>query len=73
MRKPEEMREEAKKYMLAFGEDSKEVWLIKRQGYVGITAKRAIDWVLAGIDDLDCRSEKEMLDLLNQWILEGKK
>lgn len=71
MRKPEQMREDAKKYLLAFGE--KEVWLVKGNGYVEITAKRAIDWVLAGIDDLDCRSEQKMLDLLNEWIKEGKK
>jgi hypothetical protein len=73
MRKPEQMREDARKYMLAFGEDSKEVWLMKGQSFVTITAKRAIDWVMAGIDDLDCRSEEEMLELLNQWLSEGKK
>lgn len=73
MRTPEQMKGDAQKYLLAFDEDDKQVWLVKGNGYVELRAKRAIDWVLAGINDLDCRSEEKMLEILKRWISEGKK
>ena len=67
----EQMKERVSNYMILFDEDLKEVSITKGSGqttWVTISTKRAIEWVEAGIDDLDCRSKNEMLELLNSWL-----
>lgn len=54
-------------YMLNFVETSKEVYLLKYTGDIQLTVKRAIQWVEAGISDLDCRTQEEMLQILKSW------
>ena len=72
MKSVEQMKLEAKKYLLSIDDSAGEVYLVKKSGYVQISAKRAIDWVNAGIDDLDCRSTERLLEILNKIIKEGK-
>lgn len=69
MLKPEQMKERANEYELYFYESAKEVY-ISHNGdeYVKIKPQRAKLWVEAGIQDLDCRTKQEMLDLLNSWL-----
>jgi len=69
----EKMKEQVHKYQLCFIEDSKIVCLIKPKGDVKLSIERAIEWVNAGIDDIDCRSKKEMLEMLNTWLEGGTK
>ena len=64
----EKMKEQVHKYQLCFIEDSKIVCLIKPKGDVELSIERAIEWVNAGIDDLDCRSKEQMLEILNSWL-----
>ena len=75
MLSPERMKEQAPKYQIYFDEDTKEALIAKdsNQTWVKVSIKRAIDWVNAGIDDLDCRSKKEMLEMLNTWLEGGTK
>ena len=68
MIKSNHMEEQAQKYCLGFVLDDKEVYLCKHQSDVKLTTKRAIDWVNAGITDLDCRSKEKMLEILNSWL-----
>ena len=63
-----QMKEQAPNYSLCFIEDSKIVCLIKPKGDVKLSIERAIEWVNAGIDDLDCRSKEQMLEILNSWL-----
>ena len=63
----EQMKQQVEKYQLWFNEDAQRVYLLKDKGNVKLSIVRAIDWVNAGIDDLDCRSKDEMLKLLNSW------
>lgn len=63
-----QMKEQAPNYSLCFCEDVKVVYLIKSKGDVKISIERAIEWVNAGVDDLDCRSKEQMLTLLNSWL-----
>lgn len=64
----DKMKEQARNYLLEIKEEEKRCYLLKSKGEVEITPKRAIEWVNADIDDLDCRSKKEMLEILNSWI-----
>lgn len=63
-----QMKEQAPKYQLCFVEDSKQVFLIKPKSDMKLSSERAIEWVNAGVDDLDCRSKEQMLMLLNSWL-----
>lgn len=66
----EKMKEQVNNYQITFDEYSKEAFITKGFGqtnWVKVSIKRAIDWVNVGIDDIDCRDKKEMLDLLNSW------
>lgn len=63
----EQMKNKLDDYQLAFVEDEKMIYLIKSKGQVKLSIERAIEWVNAGIDDLDCRTKNQMLELLNSW------
>jgi hypothetical protein len=64
----EQMKLEALKYLLSFETWNQTVFLVKKKGAVKLTYQRALEWVEAGIDDLECRSKEEMIDLLNTWM-----
>lgn len=69
----EQMKERVDNYMITFDVDFKEASITKGAGqttWVTVSNKRAIQWVEAGIQDLDCRSKERMLELLNTWIRE---
>lgn len=70
MLKPEQMKEQAPRFLIEFDEISKQVVLTKDTSKSGvlISTKRAIQWVNAGVEDLECRSKEEMLELLNSWL-----
>lgn len=71
----EQMKERVLNYQMSFDEDFKEVLITHGSGqttWVKVSYDRAIDWVNVGIDDLDCRSKDEMLELLNKWKREEK-
>jgi len=72
MLSPERMKEQVYNYQISFDERIKEAYVIKGSGnsskWVKVTTQRAIEWVNAGIDDIDCRSKKEMLEMLNSWL-----
>lgn len=70
MLKPEQMKEHAHRYLIEFDEISKQVVLTKDTSKSGvlISTKRAIQWVNAGVEDLECRTKEEMLELLNSWL-----
>ena len=67
----EQMKERVADYMIEFDVDFKEASITKGSGqttWVTVSTKRAIQWVEAGIEDLDCRSKERMLELLNSWL-----
>lgn len=68
----DKMKQEAINYTMHFNEDFKHVSFTngRYSDWIKLSYKRAIEWVEAGVQDLDCRSKKEMLELLNQWIKE---
>lgn len=66
----QQMEQQVDKYLLEFIEDDKQIYLLKTKGEVVITCERALQWVEAGIKDLDCRRKNEMIELINEWIEE---
>jgi len=71
----EQMKERVDNYMITFDVDFKEASITKGIGqttWVTVSNKRAMQWVEAGIQDLDCRSKERMLELINTWIREEK-
>lgn len=66
----EQMKQRIKEedYCLCIYEEDEQVWLLKHRGEVRITPQRAIEWVEAGIEDLDCRSKETMLEVLNDLV-----
>lgn len=66
----QQMEQQVDKYLLEFIEDDKEIYLLKTKGEVKITCERALQWIEAGITDLDCRRKNEMIELINEWIQE---
>lgn len=66
----EKMVQQVSKYQISFDMENKEVFIAKdgNDDWVNLTYKRAIEWVEAGIDDLDCRSQEKMLTILNSWV-----
>lgn len=66
-----QMKEQVQNYQICFDTDRKQASIIKGSGqgtWLNISIERAIDWVNAGIDDLDCRTKEEMLTLLKSWL-----
>ena len=71
----EKMRDQASKYLIDVCEEYKEC-VITRGGnsnWVAVSLKRALQWVEAGIEDLNCKSQKEMKELIEGWLAEGLK
>lgn len=73
MKSVEQMKLEASKYLLQIYKNDGECYLVKHSGYVKISVKRAIDWVNAGIKDIDCKDTNKMLEVLNTMLEEGAK
>lgn len=73
MKSVEQMRLDANKYLLQIYEDDGECYLVKNSGFVKVSVKRAIDWVNAGITDIDCRDTNKMLTILNTMLAKGVK
>lgn len=69
------MNEQVSKYLMSIEDDCKKVYIVKdgSQNWVKISTERAIEWVNAGIEDIDCRSKEEMLQILNSWLYGGNK
>ena len=73
MKTLDQMKQEVSKYQMWFDQNDKKVFITKGSGqttWVKVSYKRALQWVEVGIDDLDCRSKEEMIELINSW--EGK-
>lgn len=68
MLKQEQMKEQVNKYQIEISEWNQTVYLLKPKGQVKLSTARAIAWVEAGIDDLDCRSKEQMLEILKSWL-----
>lgn len=66
---PERMKEVVPNYLIQIDEDTKSIAITKggRSDWIRISVKRAIDWVNAGIEDLDGRSQDELLEILENW------
>ena len=70
----ERMKEQVKDYQIYFDESDEKVYITKGSGmtnWIKISYKRALKWINVGIDDLDCRSKQEMINLISLW--EGEK
>jgi hypothetical protein len=66
----EKMKEQLEDYQMWFDESQKKVYIAKGCGtvnWVKVSYKRALQWIQVGIDDLDCRTEEEMINLINSW------
>ena len=63
------MKQQAKRYQLAFDKTSKEIYLISyaKSGDIKISYLRALEWIEAGIADIDCRSKEKMIELIQSW------
>jgi hypothetical protein len=69
----EKMKEQLEDYQMWFDESQKKVYIAKGCGtvnWVKVSYKRALEWVNVGIDDLDCRTEKEMIETIKLWMEE---
>lgn len=66
----ENMRAEAKKYLIEINEEERSIAITKgrHSNWISISVTRAIEWVNAGIEDLEGKSKKQMLEILNGWI-----
>jgi fructosamine-3-kinase len=72
----EQMKRQIKEYQITFDLDTKEAYITKGAGqtqWVKVSNSRALQWIHAGIDDLDARDKADMIELINQWIEENKK
>lgn len=70
MKTLDQMKQEVSKYQIWFDEDSQKVFITKGSGqttWVKVSYKRALQWIEAGINDLDCRSKQEMNEIVNSW------
>ena len=66
----EKMKERVSKYQMYFDDDFKEVLITQGVGqtrWVKVSYDRARQWIEAGIDDLDCKSKEQMLELIDSW------
>lgn len=68
----QKMTEQVSKYQMGFVLDTKEVFIIKDSNdeWVKVSYKRAVEWINAGIDDIDCRSKEQMLKLVSSWMIQ---
>lgn len=72
----DEMLKQVSNYQIYLDERRKEALITKGAGmtsWVKVSHERALQWIHAGIDDLDARDKEDMLILVNQWIKEDKK
>lgn len=68
----QKMTEQVSRYQMGFVLDSKEVFIIKDSNdeWVKVSYKRAVEWINAGIDDIDCRSKEQMLKLVSSSMIQ---
>lgn len=73
MLKSQNMKNHLKDYLLIIDTYSHEISLMKNNGdSVNITPKRAMEWVLEGIQELECKTKAEMISILNNWNIGTK-